>query len=324
MRALALLLLLVPGYALPQPQAQNPPDAAAWLRKIYEASQKLSYSGTFVYRQGQQSESSRIVRLVDATGDTEKLEALDGMRREIVRKGDEVKCYLPDSMTVKVDRRSDHRSFPSLLPERISGLSAQYEISLGTRTRIAGFDCQEVVLKPRDDLRYGYRLWADTHSGMLLKARIFNARGEAVEEFTFTVLKVGGRIGRDQLKPGFDNAGGKWKIENAAVEPADLSEAGWTVSAAIPGFRKVVEVRRHLRDSQRVGQIVYSDGLAAVSIFIEPIDAHHDPVHAGLSNMGAVNIYTRELANHVVTVVGEAPALTVRRIANAVEYHHPK
>lgn len=325
MKALALLLLLLlPGHALTQPQVRKDLDAAAWLQKIYEASKKLSYSGIFVYRQGRQSESSHIVRLIDRSGDTEKLEALDGMRREIVRSGDEVRCYLPDSQIIKVDRRSDHRSFPSLLPAQISSLSEQYIITKGETTRIADFDCQAIVLKPRDDLRYGYKLWADIRSGMLLKARIFNEKDDVVEEFTFTQLKIGGKISRKSLKSGFDGQDKDWKVVNARVEPANLAESGWTLSPRIPGFRKVVEVRRHLRESHQVGQIVFSDGLAAVSVFIEPMEKNQDPVRAGLSNMGAVNIFTRELANHVVTVVGEAPPVTVRRIANAVEYHRPQ
>lgn len=324
MRTLVLLLLLIPAHALAQPQVQNARDASDWLKKIYQASQKLSYSGTFVYRQGGHSESSHIVRLIDSGGDTEKLEALDGMRREIVRSGDEVKCYLPDSMTVKVDRRSDHRSFPALLPAQVSTLSEQYVITKGETARIAGYACQAIVLKPKDDLRYGYKLWADSGSGMLLKARIFNAKGEAVEEFRFTQLTMGAHIDREKLKPSFSAQAKQWRIENAAIEPANLAAAGWTVNAAIPGFQKIAEVRRQLRESQRVGQIVYSDGLAAISVFIEPRDARGETIRAGLSSMGAVHIFTREVADHVVTVVGEAPAITVRSIANTVEYHRPQ
>lgn len=323
-RSLFLLMLLVPGYALSQAQPQAPVDAMAWLKKIYQASQKLSYSGTFVYRQGDRSETSRITRLVDASGDTEKLEALDGMRREVIRKGDEVRCYLPDSMTVKVDKRSNQLSFPALLPAQLSQLPEQYVVVKEEKARIAGFDCQAIVLKPKDDLRYGYKLWADVSTGMLLKALIFRDKGEAVEEFTFTQLSIGANFDREKLKPSFHGQSKQWRIENASVIPANLAEAGWTVNAGIPGFQKVIEVRRQLRESQRVGQIVYSDGLAAVSVFIEPIEAGRDPVRPGMSSMGAVNIYTRELANHVVTVVGEAPAVTVRRIANTVEYHRPQ
>jgi sigma-E factor negative regulatory protein RseB len=323
-QALALLALLLPAFALAQPAPGPGPDASAWLKKIYLASQKLSYTGTFVYRQGDRSETSRITRLVDSSGDTEKLEALDGMRREVIRKGDEVRCYLPDSMTVKVDRRSNQPSFPALLPAQLALLPEQYSVSKEETARIAGYDCQAILLKPKDELRYGYKLWADMHTGMLLKARILSEKGDLVEEFTFTQLTIGANFDRDRLRPTFVVQAKQWRIENAAVSPANLAEAGWTVSAGIPGFLKVIEVRRQLRESQRVGQIVYSDGLAAVSVFIEPLDAGRDPVRPGMSSMGAVNIYTRELANHVVTVVGEAPAQTVRRIANTVEYHRPQ
>lgn len=322
-KAFILLMLLLPASALSQAQPSNAMDAADWLKKIYHASQKLSYAGIFVYRQGDRSETSRITRVIDPAGDTEKLEAMDGMRREVIRKGDEVRCYLPDTMTVKVDRRSSQLSFPALLPAQISTLSDQYAVVKEETARIAGFDCQTIVLKPKDEFRYGYKLWADLGSGMLLKARIFNAKGEPVEEFTFTQLMIGGTIDRDRLKPTYGQ-GKQWRVENASVVPANLAESGWTVTAGIPGFHKVVEVRRQLRDSQRVGQIVYSDGLAAVSVFIEPIDMRREPVRAGMSSMGAVNIYTRELANHIVTVVGEAPAMTVRRIGNTVEYHRPQ
>jgi sigma-E factor negative regulatory protein RseB len=71
-----------------------------------------------------------------------------------------------------------------------------------------------------------------------------------------------------------------------------------------------------------VGQLVYSDGLAAVSVFIEPLQAGHETA-PGLASLGAIHIYTREVANHRITVVGEAPATSVQRIADAVEYRRP-
>ena len=321
MRALGLLLLLPWCVALANAPAPGAAESSVWLKKVYHASQNLSYSGTFVYRQGERSETSRITRLVDAGGAVEKLEALDGAPREIVRKGDEVKCYLPDIMTIKVDRRSNHRSFPSLLPAQFASLSEHYTITKDEMARVAGFACQTIMLKPKDDLRYGYKLWADAATGLLLKARIFNEKGETVEEFTFTQLTVGGSINRERLKPKPLQAGKQWRVEDAAVTPAKLAESGWSVTSVPTGFQKVTEVRRNLRQSHPVGQIVFSDGLAAVSVFIESMQGREEPVHAGLSNMGAVNIFTREIANHLVTVVGEAPAATVRRIGERVEYN---
>ncbi len=313
MRRGAFLLALWAGLA----QAQSA-ETLGWLRKIHDATQKLSYTGTFVYQHGARSESSRITRYVDSRGDIERLEALDGVPREIVRTRDTVKCYLPDLRVVKVDRRTADRSFPALLPERLGALAAHYDIRLGETRRIAGFDCQAVVLTPRDNLRYGYRLYADAGSGMLLRAVTIDASGESVEQFSFTHLAIG-NVPREMVKP--RHAARAWRVEDAAASPARL--AGWGLSSELPGFRKVFELKRRMGQSKPVGQVVYSDGLAAVSVFIEPLQEGRDPVRSGLASMGAIHVYTREVANHRVTVVGEAPAASVQRIANAVEYRRP-
>jgi len=315
----ALLLWAAAGLA----QAQGAPEAMDWLRKIYQATEKLSYTGTFVYQQGERTETSRITRRADSAGGVERLEVLDGLPREVVRTRDEIRCYLPDSQTVKVDRRRGERgsSFPALLPAQVSGLTEYYTITMDESARIAGFDCRAIVLAPKDELRYGYKLWADVQTGMLLKARAFNSKGETVEQFTFTQLEIG-NVSRDRLRPRQEAR--NWRVERATVSPANLAEAGWSVHAELPGFRKVVEINRMLRDARPVRQVVYSDGLAAVSVFIEPIAGRTEPPSIGLATMGAVNVYTREVANHLVTVVGEAPAASVQRVGNRVEFHPPK
>jgi len=292
-------------------------EALGWLRKMHNATHKLSYTGTFVYQNGARSETSRITRFADASGDVEKLEVMDGMPREIVRTKDTVSCYLPGSRVVKVDRRTE-RDFPALLPERITGLARHYDISLGETHRIAGYDCQAVVLTPRDNLRYGYRLYADVNTGMLLKAVTVDANGEPVEQITFTQLTMGG-VTREMVKPRRNAA--SWRVEDAAAAPAQL--AGWGLSKELPGFEKIIELKRRLGETRSAGQVVYSDGMAAVSVFIEPLETRAEPARTGLSSMGAIHIYTREVANHMVTVVGEAPAVSVQRIANAVEYRKP-
>jgi sigma-E factor negative regulatory protein RseB len=113
-------------------------------------------------------------------------------------------------------------------------------------------------------------------------------------------------------------------VEQSAVTPANLAEAGWDVRPELPGFHKVAEIRRMLRDAKPVSQVVYSDGLAAVSVFIEPMAGRSEPARFGLATMGAVNVYTREVANHLVTVVGEAPAASVQRVGNRVEFRRPQ
>jgi sigma-E factor negative regulatory protein RseB len=298
-------------------QAQSP-ETLSWLRKMHDATQRLSYAGTFVYRNAGHSETSRITRYVDAGGDIEKLEVLDGVPREIVRTKDTVRCYLPDSRVVKVDQRAE-RTFPALVPERISALARHYDISLAETHRIAGFDCQAIVLQPKDNLRYGYKLYADVASGMLMRAVTVDSAGQSVEEFTFTQLKLG-HVTRDMVRP--RHAVKDWRIEDAGAAPARL--AGWGLAAELPGFHKVTELKRRLGESRPVGQMVFSDGLAAVSVFIEPLEGRRDPVRTGLASMGAIHIYTREVANHMITVVGEAPAASVQRIADAVEFRRPQ
>lgn len=292
------------------------PESLAWLRKIQDATRNLSYSGTFVYQHGVRSETSRITRL--ASSDVEKLEVLDGLPRELVRTRDTVRCYLPESKVVKVERRTPDRTFPALLPERINALARHYDIALGEVRRIGGFECQSVKLTPKDNLRYGYHLYADRATGMLVGAVTVDASGSPVEQFMFTQLAIGG-VTPEMVKS--RHATGGWRVEDTQAAPTRLT--GWTLSNELPGFHKVVELKRRMGESKPVGQLVYSDGLAAVSVFIEPLEGRREPARTGLASLGAIHIYTREVANHMVTVVGEAPATSVQRIANAVEYRRP-
>ncbi len=299
-------------------------DSAALLQRIYSASQKLSYTGTFVYQHGREAETSRITRVVDASGPRERLETLDGVPREIVRTGDDVVCYLPASMTVKIDKQPGGRSLPAMLPDQSRDLGGNYTLRTGDTERIAGYETQVLMLEPRDNMRYGHKLWADMGSGMLLKARTFNERGEALEQLTFTQIQIGGHIDRELLKSRFSAQGRSWRIDDEGASQADLSRAGWSIRAQPPGFRKITEMTRRLGGVPGVGHIVLSDGLAAVSVFIEPWAPR--PAQATSEQQlhhGAFNVFVRELGGHRIIVVGEAPAESVRSIANAVEYRKP-
>ena len=309
------IVLCVLAAALPEAAHAQSPESLAWLKRIEEATRNLSYSGTFVYQQDGRSESSRITRL--ASADIEKLEVLDGLPRELVRSKDTVRCYLPEAKVVKVERRTPDRSFPALLPERIGALARHYDIALGEARRIGGFECQSIKLTPKDNLRYGYHLYADRSTGMLIGSVTVDASGKPIEQFMFTQLAMG-RVTPEMVKSRHDTSG--WRIEDAQAAPAELP--GWSLASELPGFHKVAELKRRM-EAKPVAQVVYSDGLAAVSVFIEPLEARREPPRTGLASFGAIHIYTREVANHMVTVVGEAPAASVQRIANAVEYRRP-
>ena len=322
MRLLAFLLLATQAsFVFAQAGTNN--DALQWLQKIYAGTKRLSYSGVFVYQQGSQSETSRIARLVDASGTHERLETQDGTPTEIIRDNDLVTCYLPASMTVKIDRRSSQKlSFPDILPEQFKELTGYYSVKLGEAGRIAGHDCQGIVLEPRDKMRYGYKLCVDRGTGMLLKVRTFNEENDLVEQFTFLQLKIG-NVDRELLRSRFSGKRRDWRVEDSGVTEADLAQTGWSVKSPLPGFRKITEMKRSLGGTPAVGHMVLSDGLAAVSVFIAPHPAKPGAVQSGLSHQGATNVYVRQVGDHLVTVVGEAPAESVKAIANAVEYRKP-
>lgn len=310
-------------FVLPMSAAIAQTDASAlqWLQRIYAASEKLSYTGTFVYQQGQRVETSRIAHVADASGPRERLETLDGVPREIVRTGDEVVCYLPNSQTVKIDKQPGRRPFPAILSEQLKDVSENYTVRKGEVERVGGYSCQILFLEPKDRMRYGHRLWADVGTGMLLKAKTFNEKNEMLEQFTFTQIKIGGAVSRDQLKPRYFRQSKEWRVEDSGATRANLAESGWTIRSKPPGFRTVAELMRTVGGTEGVGHIVLSDGLAAISVFIEPATSKRPTPQAGLARQGATNVYTRSVGAYWVTVVGEAPAESVKYVANAVEYH---
>jgi sigma-E factor negative regulatory protein RseB len=325
MRAVVLAAALAAGSAVSAgaAPAETDADAIAWLQRIYRSTERLSYTGTFVAQQGEQVETWRITRIVDASGVHERLEALDGTPREFIRANEEVKCYLPQTMTVKVERQLDTKPFPAMRADPRE-LAENYSIRKGETERIAGYDCQAIILEPKDKLRYGHKLWADLATGMLVKAKTFNERNEVVEQFAFTQLQIGGKIEKDQVKSRFAGKGRDWRVESAGMVAADLAADGWLLRSLPAGYRKITELKRNVGTSADVGHIVLSDGLAAVSVFIEPLAAKPSLGPLGLSRQGVVNLYTRKLDRYLVTVVGEVPAESVKRIANTLEYRRPQ
>ena len=298
-------------------------DAVEWLERIYSASERLSYLGTFVYQHDEEVETSRITRVVDASGVRERLEALDGTPREIIRVNDELKCYLPATMTVKVERGGGAKPFPFRRAD-VTVIGERYDVRKGGMERIAGRDCQAIILVPNDNLRYGHKLCADVESGLLVAAKAFDGRGKMVERFSFTQLSIGEPIDRELLRPRYASERSGWRIEDHAAAAVELEELGWSISELPPGFRRVTTLRRDLGGGRAVGHIVVSDGWAAVSVFIEPLALRAQLPQLGLSRQGAVNVFSRKLDEHLVTAVGEVPGESVRLIAGAIARPAPR
>ncbi|HJV87033.1 MAG TPA: MucB/RseB C-terminal domain-containing protein [Noviherbaspirillum sp.] len=301
-------------------------DAQAWLKKIQSAAQKLNYSGTFVYQQGNQMRTSRITHILNGKNEVEKLEILDGKPREYIRNDEEIVCYVPETRTLLVEKRITHDIFPAILAANPSDLTEFYNVRKGEAGRVAGHDCQSVVLEPKDNLRYGYKLWADKSSGLLLRAQTLNEKRETVEQIAFTQISIG-NVDHARVKPSIQNTSG-WHVENAVMSQASL--AGWSVKGLPPGFRKIHEVKRMVSNqssssgaastvpSQReVSQMVFSDGLAAISVFIEPGSQSRTE---GSIQQGALNIVGKRQGDFWLTIVGEVPSTAIKQVANSIEF----
>ncbi|MCW5603892.1 MAG: MucB/RseB C-terminal domain-containing protein [Burkholderiales bacterium] len=322
----AVLSLVVLGMTAVNPafaSAADPHEGLALLSKMANASRQLNYSGTFVYQHGNQSETSRIVHYVNpAGGEIEKLETLDGPAREVIRNNDQITCYLPESKTVIIEQRNA-RQLPVLLPDRLVGIVENYAVRVTGVDRVAGYECNVVVLDPKDKMRYGRRFCAEVKSGLPLRSHIVNEKRETVEAFAFTQLTMGDPFNRDRIRSKYAAVSKNWRVDRSALsfseKPADT---GWVLGNQPPGFRKITEMKRSIAGRRgSVSHIVYSDGLAAISVFIEPVP--RERLQPMLTHQGAVNIYTRMYSDHMVTVLGEAPAATVMQIANSIERKTP-
>ena len=305
-------------------------EVYAWLKKIQLAAQKLNYSGTFVYQQGNQIRTSRITHVQEGKNEVEKLEILDGRPREYIRNNEEITCYVPETKTLLVEKRVVQDVFPAILGANTSGLEDHYNLKRGEIGRVAGFDCQVVVLEPNDKLRYGYKLWSEKSTGLLLRAQTLNEKNEVVEQIAFTQIVIG-NIDRIRVKSSFASTN-DWRVENAVLSQVNLS--GWTVKAIPPGFKKIREMKRLVSDtpapgapgnpqtSQReVSQIVFSDGLAAISVFIEPGSQSRTE---GSIQQGAMNIIGKRYGDFWLTIVGEVPYAAIKQVANSIEFKTTK
>lgn len=297
-------------------------DALHWLQRVQSAALRLNYSGTFVYmQQGGQPQTSRITHLYENGQERERLEVLDGSPLIVFRSNEHLKSYAPDTKTVTVEKRAVKGSFPALVTDQAAAIAEYYEVRKGEIGRVAGMDCQTIHLEPRDRMRYSHKLWAEIGSGLLLRAQMINERGEVVEQIAFTQIEIGGGAERYASRLGRQKVGRDWRTSTTQVEPVRLADAGWLIENPFPGFRKILELKRGI-GAVEVGQVVFSDGLASVSVFVEPVRGGAAAAD-GLSSQGSVNVYRRRIGDYQVTVLGEAPPACITRIARAIEYRPP-
>lgn len=289
-----------------------------WLNRIALAAHQTNYSGTFLHQYGNRLETSNISHIFDQDGEQTRLIKQDGSECKVTSNNSAGRCF-PGDKVRQAEQVHDRKAFPALLPEQLSTLGDNYQIHTGETARIAGFDTQVLELRPRDSLRYAHKMWVHMDSGLLLKAAVLSDRQEVVEQYTFIQLKIS-----SSTKPaktplsGISQTTAQPKLPPARKIVTVADESAWKIDGLPAGFKKVAEINRFMRGKKNMAtQMVFSDGLVGISIFIEMRSSNPDSA-LGLSSQGAIHIYSKLNSDYLVTVVGEVPPSTVLQVANSV------
>jgi len=324
-RLLALALAGAVALAMPHAEAAGP-TARDWLERMTESLATRDYDGLFIHTAGPQSETMRIVHRVEGGRSVERLVSLDGSGREIVRTPGEVHFYMPDRRVVLVEPRSDDGSLLKALPAPGPRFDALYTIDLRKGHRLLGRDVRVLDIRPRDEYRYGYRLWLDQKTAMPLRSEVVDGSGATVEAIHFTRLDLDEAIDPKDLQPAVDTTGFQWIRASRRPETrvAAPPVAGWLPRKMPPGFRLVVSRSQAVPGSPIPMQhLIFSDGFASVSVFIEPAP-EKGPAPSESTTVGSANAFSTQFRGHVVTAVGEVPAATVRDIATSLAPVEPE
>jgi sigma-E factor negative regulatory protein RseB len=331
-RAVLMLALGMSFLASAHAAEETANEARAWLARMSEALATRNYDVRFLHLVGGHAENMRIIHSVADGVVTERLVSLDGSGREVIRTQTEVVCYLPDRRTVLVEKRTDNSSLLGTVPVFSEGLQSNYELATPGTTRILGRPAQFVTVQPRDNFRYGYRLWLDQETALPLKSQLCDRSGRVIEQIVFSDLSTPASIDAALLKSSIPTAGFQWIRQEMRVQrlPRDDANVGaWVVANPPQGFRLTVTRMQNIGDAGPVRHLVLSDGLASVSVFIEPAHAKQEASVANatavphgapeLSRVGSALAYSTEAHDHRITAVGEVPANTLRAIATSVQ-----
>lgn len=269
------------------------------LERMSAALQELSYQGIFIYRRDEDLAAMKVIHLAHKEGERELLLTLTGEARETVR---------------------DSRRFGLMgqqVAGRLAGIDGYYQLAPVSRDRVAGRDAKLIAVAPRDQFRYGYRLWIDDKTGLLLKSDLLGEQGRVLEQVMFTSIELLPEKEKQRL------------LAETAGQPSDPQEPAtastgrlkWIITTIPAGFQLITT--RPTTPQGGVAHMIYSDGLASVSVFIESDLAANEKAFMGVSSMGAVNAYGNVVAGHQVTVVGEVPEITVKTIGQSIRYQGP-
>jgi len=298
-------------------------DEEVWtiLQKASVAARALSYQGIFVCQTGQQSKSVQITHHFNGKNEFARNVVLDGSPREVLSQGEDLVIYNQRNDKVVIEKRRGQNMFPAVLPLNLDAVKENYTLRAIGAERVAGRQAQILHLEPKDGLRYSYRFWIDGEYGLLLKSVMFNNRNEIMESIAFNQLSLFNTVGLDWFQPRIDRSK-QYVMEEEKVVAADGSApVTWSIKELPAGYRKVDQMMRMVPGkSHPVTHVVFSDGMASVSLFIEPIPKGAR-TKVMLSTSGNTNVYANVNSGYLVTVLGEVPEATIVQIANAVVFN---
>jgi sigma-E factor negative regulatory protein RseB len=287
-----------------------------WLTRMHDASRQRNYVGTFVVTSSSGSmSSSRIWHACDGQRQVERVESLSGERRSTFRKDDEVLTFLPETRTVRSERRESLGLFPELMRPEESAIPEYYAAQRMGADRVAGFEADVVQLTPKDPLRFGYRIWSEKKSGLVVKLQTLDDSGKVLEQAAFSELQLDAPVRMERLAQMMAVPEG-WRVEKTDAVKTTAAAEGWALKAAVPGFKPM---NSYKRPSEGVLQWTFSDGLASVSLFVEAYDRQRH-VQEGALASGATHTLTRRVGpDWWVTAVGEVPEQTLKAFAASLE-----
>lgn len=297
-------------------------DEDPWqvLEKAGQAAHKLSYKGIYAYQSRHAISNLQIIHVNYTQGEFARVVSLDGAPREVLRQGNEAVIYSPHNEKVMIEKRRVQSSFPALLPGLADVLKVSYQARVAGRERVGGRDSVVIQLAPRDHYRYGYRFSVDREFGLLLKSVMFNEKNEVVEQVAFSQLMLMPMTSMDWFHPNVERGKDYVMLPEGNVLPGGAEGEAWEVDQLPPGFIKVDQMTRSMPGKPLpVRQMIYSDGIASVSLFIETLDKSVQPQFGHLVQ-GATNIYANTVDGYQVIVVGEVPEVVVRQIGDSVSF----
>lgn len=318
-----------------QAPSVTPPSAERslddWLMRWSEASRRRAYQGTFVVSAGGGAWSSaRIWHVCDGDQQLERVESLNGAQRFTYRHNDQVVTFWPESKLARTEKRDSVSLFPgmlsSLLKSGDNSIPEFYSVRMVGRERIAGFEADVVQLRPRDALRYGYRVWSEQKTGLAIKLQTLDAEGRVLEQSAFSELQIDAPVKLSQLAQQMNHTEG-YRVEKTEMIKTTAAAEGWALKVPVPGFKPLSCLKRQTSATPSGGdstlQWIFSDGLASVSLFIETFDRTRHS-QEGLMALGATQTLTRKWLDKNggawwLTVVGEVPPQTLQAFAQGLE-----